>query len=71
VTYAEYWTWKHRRDLTDFPNAKDPLLPYVFDLFWDIKHLSELKRALANPYFDDIDALKSEVEGQPLVKEML
>lgn len=38
--------WK-LTDLRDFPNARDPRLPYVFDLFWDIKYLSELKYELA------------------------
>lgn len=38
--------WK-LTDLRDFPNARDPRLPYVFDLFWDIKYLSELKHELA------------------------
>ena len=40
--------WK-LTDLRDFPNARDPRVPYVFDLFWDIKYLSELKRELAKP----------------------
>ena len=43
---AEYQTWKIRNDLRDFPNARDPRLPYVFDLFWDIKYMSDLKREL-------------------------
>lgn len=34
--------WILRDDLKDFPNAKDPRLPYVFDLFWDIKYTSEI-----------------------------
>ena len=38
--------WK-LTDLRDFPNARDPRVPYVFDLFWDIKYLSELKHELA------------------------
>lgn len=42
-------SWKQRPDLTDFPNATDPRLPYVFDLFWDIKHDSELQAILADP----------------------
>jgi hypothetical protein len=48
--------WKPRRDLRDFPNARDPRLPYVFDLFWDIKHISQLKRAIeeGHEYLDEI-----------------
>ena len=47
VSYEEYKTWKLRRDLKDFPNARDPLLPYDFDLLFDIKWTSQLKQALA------------------------
>lgn len=45
-------TWKQRNDLSDFPNARDPRLPYVFDLFWDIKHQSELQEILNDPDHD-------------------
>jgi hypothetical protein len=38
--------WKHRPDLHDFPNAKDPVLPYVFDLMWDLKTEEQLKYEL-------------------------
>lgn len=38
--------WKLRNDLGDFPNARDPRLPYVFDLFWNIKTVSHLKREI-------------------------
>lgn len=38
--------WIHLPELRDFPNARDPLLPYDFDLCWDIKYLSDLKREL-------------------------
>ena len=38
--------YKHRPDLQDWPNAKDPKLPYEFDLHWDIKRVSQLKEAL-------------------------
>ena len=47
VALEEEWSkWKRRLDLRDFPNARDPRLPYVFDLLWDIKYISDLKRAL-------------------------
>lgn len=42
VSYEEYFTWKLRKDIYDFPNAKDPRLPYSFDLLFDIKRKSEL-----------------------------
>jgi len=46
VDQDEFDTWKPRKDLKDFPNAKDPRLPYVFDLYWDIKYTSQLKQKL-------------------------
>lgn len=49
VAEKEFRTdWKPRPDLGDFPNARDPRLPYVFDLFWDIKRRSELLVMLAS-----------------------
>lgn len=53
--------WKQRRDLTDFPNARDPRLPYVFDLFWDLKHISELNQVLRAGEHDDIDEIRAMV----------
>ena len=43
---SETENWKYRPDLKDFPNAKDPILPYVFDLQWDLKWESQLIREL-------------------------
>jgi hypothetical protein len=43
---SQWETWKLRRDLQDFPNARDPRVPYVFDLNWDIKTRSQLLNAL-------------------------
>ena len=39
----EILKWNERKDLKDFPNSKDPVLPYVFDLFFDLKRISDLK----------------------------
>jgi len=63
VTYGyanaeEFSTWKPRRDLDDFPNAKDPILPYDFDLCWDIKYTSQLKRALQTDHPDKTEMLE-------------
>lgn len=41
--------WKPRPDLTDFPNAFDPILPVEFDRDYDLKYHSQLKQALNNP----------------------
>lgn len=52
---AECLTWKRRSDLNDFPNARDPRLPYVFDLLWDIKHMSGLRRILKEGHEDEAE----------------
>ena len=57
---AEFQTWKPRRDLSDFPNAIDPRLPYSFDLHWDIKYLSQLK-AYMDRYEERLAARKQAV----------
>lgn len=44
-THAEASKWK-KLDIRDFPNARDPKLPYDFDLHYDIKYLSQLKMEL-------------------------
>jgi hypothetical protein len=46
TSFAKTVLWKKRPDLKDFPNSKDPKLPYEFDLHYDIKYLSDLKREL-------------------------
>lgn len=43
MSYEEFQTLKPRRDLKQFPQDPDTRLPYVFDLYWDIKWLSELR----------------------------
>lgn len=48
--------WKPRRDLSDFPNARDPRLPRDFDLYYDIKWLSQLRAEL--PGHDSEDELR-------------
>lgn len=57
VTQEDFQTWKPRSDLKDFPNARDPRLPYEFDLYWDIKHVSELRRIIETGH-GDIDMMK-------------
>jgi hypothetical protein len=58
VSHKAYSTWKPREDLSDFPNARDPLLPYDFDLLWDIKSISQLKSALKNGHPDSHEILE-------------
>lgn len=57
VSLDLFQNWKPRNDLSDFPNARDPILPYEFDLFWDIKYLSDLKRAFHHSH-DDLDSIQ-------------
>lgn len=42
VSSSDLAKFKIRLDLKDFPNSKNPLLPYVFDLNWDIKRRQDL-----------------------------
>jgi len=58
VNLEEFSTWKLRNDLYDFPNPTDPLLPYDFDLCWDIKYMSQLKKALFNDHPDKAKILE-------------
>lgn len=38
----------------DFPESVDPVLPYSFDLFFDIKRMSQLRKAFL---YEDTDSL--------------
>lgn len=38
--------WKERKDLRDYPNARNPRLPYAFDLHYDIQYMSDLRQEL-------------------------
>lgn len=49
--------WVRRPDLRDFPNAQDPRLPYDFDLYWDLKYESEVRRALERGHDDAGDII--------------
>ena len=52
ATDAEFQTWTPQLELKDFPNARDPRLPAVFDLFWDIKYESQLRQLLKTGHAD-------------------
>lgn len=60
VDFESFKHWKPRRDLNDFPNARDPRVPYIFDLYWDIKHLSELKKAARD--HEDSEEIKQTIK---------
>lgn len=40
-TRAEMDEWEYLEGMQDFPNATDPLLPYEFDLNWDVHTLGQ------------------------------
>lgn len=42
ATRDEMDTWDFLEGARDFPNAKDPRLPYEFDLYYDVHRLSQL-----------------------------
>ncbi len=46
ISDNEFQTYKPRPDLEDFPNAKNPILPYDFDLCYDIKYKSQLREKI-------------------------
>lgn len=49
INLTESSTLKLLNKVQDFPNAKNPKLPYEFDLNWDIKRSNELAREIDNP----------------------
>lgn len=59
-SYAEMANMKPLPKIRDFPNAQDPRLPYVYDLHWDIKRVSELKRAIEEDT-EVLDVLRTHV----------
>ncbi len=73
-SFEEVKLWKKRKDLKDFPNARDPKLPYEFDLNWDIKYESELKKMLDEHSFGWLnrEGVVEVLKGYPeLAKKLL
>lgn len=73
IPEEEWHTWKPREDLKDFPNARDPRLPYTFDLHWDIKHMSQLASVVAAAVSsgENIDAIKAAMRDHNIVIESI
>jgi hypothetical protein len=46
ISKEDFFKWKIRNDLRDFPNARDPRVPYIFDLNYDLKYTSDVVRYL-------------------------
>ena len=44
VTCEELSIWEFLNGAHDFPDAKDPRLPYEFDLWYDVHNVSQLVR---------------------------
>ena len=44
ATRNEMDTWDFLEGARDFPDAKDPRLPYEFDLYYDVHRVSQLAR---------------------------
>lgn len=53
-------SWRRRPDLSDFPNARDPRLPFVFDLRWDAKRRSDLVALLAGEDAEEVSVAMAE-----------
>lgn len=48
--------WTARPDLQWWPNSDEQLLPHVFDLFFDLKTVSQLRDAVQNAFVSrDLD----------------
>jgi len=71
VNLEEFSTWQLRNDLYDFPNPTDPLLPYDFDLCWDIQYTSQLKRALQYDHPDKDEILEMMVIHNITIQQIM
>jgi hypothetical protein len=49
--------WAYRPDLDDFPNARDPILPFGFDLHWGLKVRSQLIYEIESGDHEDIEEI--------------
>jgi hypothetical protein len=70
ATEEEFQTWKPRRELRDFQDQKDFRLPYVFDLLWDIKRVSQLRYALEHGHEDETSIREEMARCGITVREM-
>lgn len=57
--------WLYQEGMEDFPNARDPRLPYVFDLVWDLKYMSDLRAELVG--HDDEDEIRETMANLGIV----
>jgi len=73
TSFEKVKSWKRRDELKDFPNARDPKLPYVFDLLWDIKHESELKELISEHSEDwlEYEGVIEEIRKNKLTNKFL
>ena len=73
ATFKAYFKWTIRRDLKDFPNARDPMLPYEFDLLFNIKRKSELENKIKElqSVALDLDDLKRMIKYYKINMEVL
>ena len=62
----ETTSWKLRKDLNDFPNTRDPKLPYIFDLMYDVTYVSELKELLKTCDSQDRNILKKYIKDHKI-----
>jgi hypothetical protein len=57
TSIVEASKWKERYDLADFPGSVDPPLPYEFDLFFDLKTVSQLPSFLKECDSDELEEI--------------
>jgi hypothetical protein len=70
IDAAETAAWMPRPDLADFPNARDPILPYGFDLHWGLKVRSQLLGEIESGDHEDIDEILALAEQHGLLQPM-
>jgi len=52
--------WIPRKEVKDFPSSKNPRLPYVYDLFWDLKNVDDIKQLNPEEKNEVIQKLKED-----------
>lgn len=68
VEESVWATWKPRRDLVDFANVNNPLLPQIFDLLWNLKRWTDLATALSAGHHDEI-SLREAMSNNDLTED--
>jgi len=66
IPKTEFDEWTLIDGMKDFENSNNPMLPYSFDLNWDIKYLDNLKEVIVYEEEDE-DLLKNIIYEKQLL----